>query len=641
MHDCSKKEEGVQYHPMLMEKRRREKGQASENGKVQVGLVGMPTKGRVLLQTARAVMRTMSGDRTVVMCLLDAGSQRSFITEELANRMRLKGPLEYVEISTLGGQSKYCKRSRRVQFALSALDSREQIGAKQWRTMEALCLPKICSPVQANPLLQRRWKHLHGLKLADRFPRECSKIDVLIGLDYYYDFISQEVRHGHAGEPVALRTLFGWIVCGSIGEGSRVRNVRSLHAQVMEDPNEILRKFWDLEAPGIRDAEEARKSQSTEAIRHYTESITFEGERYVVRLPWKTDVVNLPNNYKQAKGRLFQTERKLSDSRQMSTYIEAMDAYVSNGWVEEVNYDSGQSGKIWNLPHHAVFREDKTTTKCRVVFDGSVRYEGHSLNDHLEPGPALQTDLIGILLRFRRYRFGLQADISKMFMQIGLHEDDRDVTRCLWRNMNTDIPPGIFRFKRLTFGLRSSPFLAIMVVQHHARLHIETYKRAAEEVLSNMYVDDILTSCADSDEAKQLVDQLRKLMQLGGFNLTQWKCNSSSVAEAIGMTDVTGNSDRIVSKILGVPWNLGQDALSFVTPHDVISKHGETKRELLSAVARIFDPLGFLAPFIIRAKIILQLLWQSGCGWDESIPDVLNAKWNRWKQELHMLPQEL
>ncbi|KFD66953.1 hypothetical protein M514_20819 [Trichuris suis] len=290
--------------------------------------------------------------------------------------------------------------------------------------------------------------------------------------------------------------------------------------------------------------------------------------------------------------------------------MEAMDACLSNGWVEEVNYGSGQTGKFWNLPHHAVFREDKTTTKCRVVFDGSVRYEGQSLNDHLEPGPALQTDLIGILLRFRRYRFVLQADISKMFMQIGLHEDDRDVTRYLWRNMNTDIPPGIFRFKRLTFGLRSSPFVAVMVVQRHARLRVQTYKRAAE-VLSSMYVDDFLSSCTDSDEAEQLVDQLRKLMQLGGFNLTQWKCNSSSVAEAIGVTDVKGNNDKIVSKILGVPWNLGQDALSFVTPHDAVSKSCETKRDYF------------------------------GSGWDESIPDVLNAKWNRWKQGLHMLPQLL
>ncbi|CDW60349.1 DUF1758 domain containing protein [Trichuris trichiura] len=460
MHECSEKVEGVQYHPMLVGKRRREKGQASENRKVQVGLVGMLTKGRVLLQTARAVMRTMSGDRTVVMCLLDAGSQRSFITEELANRMPLNGPLEYVEIFTLGGQSKYCKRTRRVQFALSALDSGEQRGAKQWRTVEALWLSKICSPIQANPLLQRRWKHV--------YPRECSKIDVLIGLDYYYDF-SGGVSW-HAGEPVALRTLFGWIVCGSMGEGNKLRNVRSLHALVKEDPNEILRKFWDLEALGIRDAEEARRSQSTEAIRHYIENITFEVERYV------PDAVNLPKNYKQANGRLFQIERKLSASRQTSTYMEAMDAYISTGWVEEVNYDN-----------------------------------------------------------------------------------DRDVTRYLWRNMNTDIPPGIFRFIRLTFGLRSSTFLAIMVVQHHARLHIETYMRAAEEVLSNMSVDAFLTSCADSGEAEQLVDQLRKLMQLGGFNLTKWKCNSSSVAEAIRVTDVTANNDRIVSEVLGVPWNLGQE----------------------------------------------------------------------------------
>ncbi|KRX54037.1 hypothetical protein T09_12514 [Trichinella sp. T9] len=55
---------------------------------------------------------------------------------------------------------------------------------------------------------------------------------------------------------------------------------------------------------------------------------------------------------------------------------------------------------------------DKCSTKCRIVFDGSVLFRNNSLNRQLDPGPPLQNDLVQILMRFRRFRVGLQADIS-------------------------------------------------------------------------------------------------------------------------------------------------------------------------------------------------------------------------------------
>ncbi|KRZ68101.1 hypothetical protein T08_14324 [Trichinella sp. T8] len=87
-------------------------------------------------------------------------------------------------------------------------------------------------------------------------------------------------------------------------------------------------------------------------------------------------------------------------------------------FLEEVTDRTGYPGRIWYLPHHTVIREDNIIIKCRIVFDGSAQYGGVALNQNLDVGPALQNDLIKVLLRFQRFHIGLQADISKLFLQI-------------------------------------------------------------------------------------------------------------------------------------------------------------------------------------------------------------------------------
>ncbi|GFT98236.1 uncharacterized protein TNCV_790201 [Trichonephila clavipes] len=90
------------------------------------------------------------------------------------------------------------------------------------------------------------------------------------------------------------------------------------------------------------------------------------------------------------------------------------------------------------------------------------------------------------------------------------------------------------------------------------------------------------------------------------------------------------------SKILGVAWNPDQDTFYFDTRGIIkfLKKRTNTKRCLLQAAGRIFDPVGFLSPFIIRLKILIQELWCLGLDWDEFFPKNLESSWNEWCEEV-------
>ena len=170
-------------------------------------------------------------------------------------------------------------------------------------------------------------------------------------------------------------------------------------------------------------------------------TLTHNDGRYEVSLAWKEDRVALKDNYRQAESWWYNLEKKLlQEPVKAKSYREAINKYVENGVAEEVPCDevTPTDGRpVFYLPHHAVIREDKQTTKTRVVFDASAKdSKGVSLNSCLEPGPALQPDLVGILLRFRKNHVAIMGDIEKMFLQIQLKEEDRDSHRYLWRDLD-------------------------------------------------------------------------------------------------------------------------------------------------------------------------------------------------------------
>ena len=171
-------------------------------------------------------------------------------------------------------------------------------------------------------------------------------------------------------------------------------------------------------------------------LKKFKETLTHNNGRYEVSLPWNEDRVALKDNYRQVESRLYNLEKKLRhEPMKFTSYREAINKYVENGVAEEVPSDGTtltDGRPVFYLPHHAIIREDKQTTKTRVVFDASAKdSNGVSMNSCLEPGPALQPDLVRILLRFPKNYVGVMGDIKKMFLQVRLKEEDRDSHRNL------------------------------------------------------------------------------------------------------------------------------------------------------------------------------------------------------------------
>ena len=399
------------------------------------------------------------------------------------------------------------------------------------------------------------------------------------------------------------------------------------------DPvTDSLKRFWELESIGIVDKGVVHMSlEEEDSRRQFTEGLKFDGDHYEVPLLWKSDAPQLNSNYFQAVKRLESVERQLErNPERANAYKNAINQYVEKGYAVEIKESDDGNKRVRYLPHHAVFREDKKSTKCRVVFDGSACDEHDvSLNDCILTGPALHPNLVSVLLRFRTRRIALMADVEKMFLQIKVDERDQDALRYLWRDLKSDDPPRVYRLQRLAFGVNCSPFLAIATVQSHAKKCNEQFPDASKAVLSNMYVDDCLTGADNVGATVELQQSLDKMMEQGGFNLTKWASNSKEVLSHIEEQEQSQSStiDFNASeplKVLGICWDTLNDCFVFCVPPYVLTvSDPETKRSLLSIASRIFDPMGLTTPFTIRAKMFFQELWQRGLQWEDHLDEIL------------------
>ncbi|KRY06903.1 hypothetical protein T12_16388 [Trichinella patagoniensis] len=572
------------------------------------------------LQIARAMICAENGMKRTVNCILDSGAQRSFVKREVVESLGLNGPKEHITISGFNQRNEH-RKLMRVELRLKGVDN------DNFCVINALCVPHLCGKFPPNPMMEEH-EHLKGLKLADQFPRGEVEIDLLIGIDHYYDIVLNEIKTVDTSKPTAVKTIFGWVICG---KNIPQHRTHLLHCKVNEECKcecNIIKKFWELEALGT---ELRNEFEVNDVLERFKNEVRFVGERYVVKLPWKSLELQISNNYEQAERRLQQLEeRQSNDNERAKEYDEVIKNYMDRGWIEETDEKDGIPGKTWYLPHHAVYRDDKMTTRCRIVFDASAKYHGTSLNDFFEPGPPLQNQILDISIRFRRFKIGVQADISKMFLQIRPEPEDKDMSKFLWRNMKEGKKPRIFRFNRVTFGLNCAPFLAMAVLHHHADLNQAEYGKVAENVKRNMYVDDIVLSCEEEEDKIRRIEELRKLLEIGGFDLTKQSSNIPTIMNDLPSEKIEEHKQVTT---LGMSWNCKNDELSYNISMETNEKNEYTKREMLSTASRIYDPLGYLTPFIIRAKTLIQELWQRGLHWEDPLPDDLKTTWTRWITE--------
>ncbi|XP_017491335.1 PREDICTED: uncharacterized protein LOC108379490, partial [Rhagoletis zephyria] len=339
-----------------------------------------------------------------------------------------------------------------------------------------------------------------------------------------------------------------------------------------------------------------------EHIFSMTHSRTPEG-RYMVRLPIRPNAAQLGDSYYSALRQFYRFERRLASDIQVRTqYMGFMREYIDLGHIEALGI-AHDSPRAYYIPHHAVME------KLRVVFNASAPTStGVSLNDVQLVGPTIQDSLMDIIFRFRRYAIALMADVEKMFRQVLVAPEDRDLQRILWRESPTE-EVTIYQLKTVTYGMACSTENAVRSLRQCA---VDNYSLVSDHnqvdstrsaILSSFYVDNFLTSCTAVSEAVTLVNNVSTILSAGCFKLRKWNSNRAAVLEQIGESaSVTERTiDTPIATVLGLRWDPTRDELLF----KVSLKHSDgllTKRRVLSEVAQLYDPTGFLAPVVISGK---------------------------------------
>ena len=333
----------------------------------------------------------------------------------------------------------------------------------------------------------------------------------------------------------------------------------------------------------------------------------------------------------------------LKDERFRKAYTEAIESYLSERYAQEITEEDIQNAfTVWYLSHHPVVNPSKPG-KLRVVFDCAAKFNGTCLNDKLMKGPNLTNSLVGVLTRFRKNKVALVADEKTMFHQIKIDLRDQNALRFLWWNKGDLYKKSkVHKIVVHPFDATLSPSCANFCLKQTAHEFGHLYpSMISGAVLHNFYVDDCLVSVSTVKEAVTMQQRLTELLARRGFHLTKWISNDDKVLESISKLG-RSNLGQIMldngvkEKVLGMQWHIKGDYLTF----DIhVNKKPFTRRGLLSMTASIYNPMGFVAPVILEAKLLLQDLCKQKANWDSVISEEERVRWSRWLEELPYLSE--
>jgi hypothetical protein len=396
--------------------------------------------------------------RVRINALLDDASTRTYLNADVAAELGLQGDIEMMRVRTLNGAINTFQTAP-VTVDIQSLDGEYSVQVQAFTT------EKVTGNLEAVDWskLSKQWNYLQKITFSSIKGRQT--IDMLIGLDNAdLHFACREVG-GHPGEPTARLTPIGWTCVGQVEKEISIQQTLFCH-ECSDDMKDIITKFWTVEEVPERGkaAERSVHEQTAEAM--VAKSLKWKDHRYQVAMPWKVNPRELPDNSQTATQRLISTERRLQKEPELSAAYQAvLDDHLEKNYIRRVNTDTEETSSQWLLPHFAVVRRDRDTTKIRIVFDASARHQGICLNDCIHTGPKLQNDLLQVLLRFRRHPVALVCDIEAMYLRIELAPEDRRY--CRLRDLDITKSPEVYEFNSVVFGVNCSPFLAQYVAQEN------------------------------------------------------------------------------------------------------------------------------------------------------------------------------
>nr|XP_055041009.1 uncharacterized protein LOC129428127 [Misgurnus anguillicaudatus] len=619
---------------------------ASENGPERVVTTSLSVEsGCTSTITSMIVPVWLSSQRDpvsekLVYALLDTQSDSVFVEEAVSQGLKVNSCPVTLRLTTMIGKDSLTSSERVSGLRVRGFNSTIVLDLPPAYTKQ--CIPVDRAHIPTNETA-RHWKHLTAL--TDKIPplQDC-EVGLLIGYNCSRALAPREVIIGADNEPYAVRTDLGWSIVGpSLKNHESVSGVNICHrVSIKEMPSVTPADLIKLLESDFKDTNDNTKAVSQEDIMFLNkleENVKMNKDNHLeMPLPFRQRPF-LPDNKPLAVVRLQHLKRRFEkDKVYKEHYVKFMEEIIENGDAEG-DLDEGKEGEKWYIPHHGVYHSKKPG-KIRIVFDCSAKYKGASLNDHLLTGPDLMNSLVGILLRFRQHPVALMCDVERMFHQFHVDKADRDYLRFLWwRNGDVNSPPQTFRMRVHLFGASSSPGCANFGLKHLAKKGEHSHSLGSQFIMRDFYMDDGVSSVENAEKGIQLAQEARHLCSLGGLRLHKFVSNSKTVLESIPSseraTDVNTVDLSLVNepleRALGIYWHLDDDNFIF---HANFKDQPATRRGILSTVASLFDPLGFLSPFILKGKAILQETCRSGMGWDDPLPDALNPRWEHWKTDL-------
>ncbi|XP_056637704.1 uncharacterized protein LOC130445841 [Diorhabda sublineata] len=613
-------------------------------------LSALSTECHVLLATAKIIMNDSHNNPFKTTILLDNGSQNSFVSQELVNKLQLKTFEKTLQISGISQTVSTTNKMVHLKFFPHS---------NPIKHFEIPCavLPKITCKLPQVKINVSQLRLPTDIILANPEFNIPSEIHILVGADLYYKLLTPGIIDLGKKLPSLQNTSLGWMIAGTIPNSAsfnsvNIQNNDSVftscnHISISKkDLSSSLSKFWEQEEIPSKSILSFDDELAETIFQNSTQIL--ENGRFQVNFPLKSE----KEHHKLGESFLIAKRRFLSLENRIHKNPELFSEYVNLGHAKYVtlNLTNSKNELKYFIPHLCVIREQSISTKLRIVFDSSCPTStGVSLNDITLKGYQVQPDLFDILCRFRLNKFTITSDVQKMFRQISINTEHRFLQNILWRE-NPQQPLQCIELSTLTYGCNFSPFVATRVLQEIANNNSSNFSLAANALISETYMDDIISGTNSEHELIKLIQELKIVLGNHGFNLHKWASNNSNVLAEISDSNNSSflqNPEKCISldlensqnKVLGLNWIPASDNLNISVP-TTFSIFPATKRKILSTISRCFDPLGLYNPIILSGKLLVKQLWQAKLDWDTEISDpVILEKWHTFVNNLPKLSQ--
>ena len=404
-----------------------------------------------------------------------------------------------------------------------------------------------------------------------------------------------------------------------------------IHATSLSDEmlDKRVEQLFKIESLGLNPQNDI-STPDEKLIENFEKSIEYTGNKYLVEIPWKDNIDDVPSNWEPCLAQLNRVYESLEKKNLVDGYNKVFDEHIDLGIVDILDIDPSQYPNYTFIPHHPVIKTDsRSTTKIRAVFNCSYQCSKNvpSLNTACNVGVDMLADLLNLLLLFRQDKYVLISDVEKAYLRCFLKSEETKNRFCFFRKVNGQIQ--VLRYKTLIFGLNFSCAALHLIIRHHLNKYPSSV--TTESLKHRFYVDNFCASFSDPSVVEEVYTESVRIMAEGGFNLRSHVTNVETLRDT--MERDGKYTKNPTEKVFGYDYDYSRDKLKLGL-FDLGSDDRPTKRKVLSVISSVYEPLGLTLPVTIFGRILMQKIWTEQTAWDEKVSDDIYTQFKILRNDL-------